>query len=114
MYFLNFMYHCTPESTPADTKFRDYYRKNNVEEIRRQHTVNVDVNSVLPLSPRTWQAEWTEEAFSDGNSLWKKYYRGIFETEIIPPSSMEEILRNPLGIFIVDFNFSEIVTGGSR
>ena len=39
---------------------------------------------------------------------------GIFETEIIPPSSMEEILRNPLGIFIVDFNFSEIVTGGSR
>jgi type IV secretion system protein VirB5 len=68
------------------------------------------VNSVLSLSPERWQAEWTEGRYSlAGNRLGEKRYRGIFTTAVAPPSEMREVILNPLGIFVTDFNFSEVL-----
>jgi len=110
LYLMNFVYHSTPAVSAAEIKYQDYYRKNNPMDARAKRTsIHTIVNSVLPLSEKTWQAEWTEDAFQDGRKLWTKHYRGIFETYINAPNTMDEILVNPLGIYIVDFNFSEIM-----
>jgi len=78
--------------------------------IGETETVHVTVNSVLSMSAETWQAEWTEERFSlTGDKLGAKHYRGIFTTAIVAPRAMREILTNPLGIFVTDFNFSEVL-----
>jgi len=112
LYLLNFVYNSTPATTAAEIKYQDYYRKNNpMDAAATRTTVHTIVNSVLPLSEKTWQAEWTEDAFQDGRKLWTKHYRGIFETAINTPKTMDEIFVNPLGIYITDFNFSEIVGG---
>ena len=109
-YLMNFVYNCTPSATSAEAKYKEYYNANNPIIIGEKETVGVAVNSVLPLSPDTWQAEWTEERFTiNGGKVSTKHYRGIFTTAITTPSAMQEVLTNPLGIFITDFNFSEVM-----
>jgi type IV secretion system protein VirB5 len=108
---MNFVYMTTPTNTPAEKKYQEYYRANNPTIIGEKETVSVTVNSVLSMSsPETWQAEWTEDRFTiGGDKISTKHYRGIFTTAIVTPSEMREVLANPLGIFITDFNFSEIL-----
>ena len=110
LHLMNFVYSTTPLNTPAEKKYQDYYNKNNPVVIGGTETVHIAVSSVLSMSPESWQAEWTEERFSlTGDKLGTKHFRGIFSTAIVTPSTMQEVLTNPLGIFITDFNFSEVL-----
>jgi type IV secretion system protein VirB5 len=97
-------------NTAAEKKYKEYFDANNPVEISESETVSVTVNSVLSLSSGTWQAEWTEERYTiGGDRADTKSYRGVFTTAVVTPGSMREILLNPLGIFVTDFNFSEIL-----
>ena len=110
LHLMNFVYSTTPTSTGAEKKYQEYYNSNNPIRIGESETVSVTVNSVLSLSPDTWQAEWTEERYTvGGDKVNTKHYRGIFTTAIVTPRAMQDVLKNPLGIFIVDFNFSEVL-----
>jgi type IV secretion system protein VirB5 len=110
LHLMNFVYSTTPESTAAAKKYQEYYQINNPILIGETETIQVTVNSVLSMSPETWQAEWTEDRFTvGGDKISTKHYRGIFSTAVVTPRTMQEILLNPLGIFIVDFNFSEVL-----
>jgi type IV secretion system protein VirB5 len=110
LHLMNFVYSTTPVNTPAERKYQDYFKENNPILIGETETVNVTVNSVLSMSAETWQAEWTEERFSlIGDKLGTKHYRGIFSTAIVTPNAMREVLTNPLGIFVTDFNYSEVL-----
>jgi type IV secretion system protein VirB5 len=112
MELMNFVYLTTPSNTPAQTRYIEYYQMNNPMEISGKYQVLVTINSVLSLSEKKWQCEWTEQGLNkdSGNSVFKKQYRGIFDVAINTPTNMKEILENPLGIFITDFNFSEITS----
>ena len=110
LHLMNFVYGSTPANTAAEKKYKEYYAENNPIAIGETETVSVTVSSVLSLSPETWQAEWTEERYSlVGNKLSEKRYRGIFTTAVTPPSEMREVIANPLGIFVTDFNVSEVL-----
>ena len=110
LHLMNFVYNTTPTSTAGEKKYQEYYAANNPVNIGENETVSVTVNSVLSMSAETWQAEWTEERFTvGGDKVSTRHYRGIFSTAIVAPRTMREILLNPLGIFIVDFNFSEVL-----
>ena len=110
LHLMNFVYSTTPTATAAEKKYQAYYHASNPILIGESETVHVTVNSVLSLSAETWQAEWTEERFSiGGDKIDTKHYRGIFTTAIVTPRTMQEVLTNPLGIFVIDFNFSEVL-----
>jgi type IV secretion system protein VirB5 len=110
LHLMNFIYNCTPVNTAAEKKYQDYFNSSNPVAIGANETVQVTVESVLSLSPSTWQAEWTEDRYTlTGDRAGTKHFRGIFTTAVVTPGSMREILLNPLGIFIIDFNFSEVL-----
>ena len=110
LHLMNFVYSTTPVDTPASKKYQDFYHNNNPIQIGNSETVHAAVNSVLSLSPETWQAEWTEERFSvGGDKIGTKHYRGIFTVAVVTPRAMQEVLMNPLGIFVTDFNYSEVL-----
>jgi type IV secretion system protein VirB5 len=110
LHLMNFVYTTTPVNTAAEKKYQEYYAASNPTVIGERETVQVTVNSVLSLSPETWQAEWTEERYTlEGEKLSVKQYRGIFTTAVVAPSDMREVIVNPLGIFVTDFNFSEVL-----
>jgi type IV secretion system protein VirB5 len=110
LHLMNFIYNSTPVNTAAEKKYQEYFNGNNPVVIGETETVSVAVNSVLSMSESTWQAEWTEERYTlGGGKVSEKRYRGIFATAVVTPGTMQEILLNPLGIFVTDFNFSEIL-----
>jgi type IV secretion system protein VirB5 len=110
LHLMSFVYNTTPVNTAAEKKYKDYYDGNNPIVIGETETIQITVNSVLSMSPDTWQAEWTEERYTvGGDKVSTKHYRGIFSTAVATPSAMQEVLLNPLGIFVTDFTFYEIL-----
>jgi type IV secretion system protein VirB5 len=110
LHLMNFVYSTTPVNTAAEKKYQEFYQASNPILIGEAETVQVTVNSVLTMSADSWQAEWTEERFTiGGDKISTKHYRGIFSTVVVTPGAMREILLNPLGIFITDFNYSEVL-----
>jgi type IV secretion system protein VirB5 len=110
LHLMNFIYNSTPINTAAEKKYQEYFNGNNPVTIGESETISVTVNSVLSMSAETWQAEWTEERYTlGGDKISEKHYRGIFAAAVVSPGTMREVLQNPLGIFITDFNFSEIL-----
>jgi type IV secretory pathway TrbF-like protein len=73
-------------------------------------TVDVEVNTVLQLTDRSWQVDWTETARDrDGAPLGKpQLMRAVLDIYLDPPppdARQEQITRNPLGIWVRDFNW---------
>lgn len=89
----------TPDSSPF---------KRAVKEM-----VSVEIKSVLPQSPDTWQVEWVETT-RDRQGVLKDNpvnMRALVNVYTIEPTSQttdEQLRNNPLGIFVRDFSWSII------
>ena len=94
----------TPESTP-------FKRSTKV-------TVNAEIVSCIAQSPETWQVDWIESVFDrQGIRLSRDRMRALVTVYVIPPSSStteEQIRKNPLGIYVRDFNWAKQVGGDTR
>jgi type IV secretion system protein VirB5 len=66
---------------------------------------NVTIETVLRLSTQTWQVDWIES--TAGTNSGTKRMRGVFTVELLEPSAKQRVL-NPLGIYIDDYDFTEI------
>lgn len=86
------------------------YKKDNPFERASKENVRVKIKSIVPQNIDTWQVEW-EEATTNliEEPISNITYRGFFQIQQIVPTTEEQILKNPLGIFITDFNFSKIL-----
>ncbi len=74
----------------------------------RLNRVQVHILSVLALSKNSWQLDWVEKTFSnDGKLLEESYFKGIAKFVILPPNTEEAILKNPIGLYITEFNFNK-------
>ena len=101
---------------PATTKMNEYL--NGTPEtspfIRAAKiTVNTDISSVLPISATSWQVDWQETTRDrDGGLVGKPVHmRAVLEIYVLPPSTNareSDIQRNPLGIFVHDYNWQEV------
>jgi type IV secretion system protein TrbF len=72
-------------------------------------TVNADVSTVLPVTANAWQIDWEETTRDrDGGLIQKVAMRATLEIYLDPPGAeakQSEIEKNPLGIFVRDFNW---------
>ena len=59
------------------------------------------------ISDNSFEAEWSENIInSNGQDEGQKNYAGVFTLTIKQPTTEQEILQNPLGIYIVDLSIS--------
>lgn len=100
---------------PATPKMHDWLagEANNPFKRAAKETVQVEIISVLPQSPETWQVDWTEETWDRQGVLKSKArMRALLNIYVAPPTSQTDetqIRRNPLGIFVRDFSWSKQV-----
>lgn len=87
----------TPESTP----------------FKRAETVlvSVEVKSVLRQTENSWQIDWVETTRTHDGALAQppRNMKGIFNIYTVPPTKEEQLLRNPIGLFIKDFSWSAAI-----
>jgi type IV secretion system protein TrbF len=82
-----------------------------VEPFKRMQAerLSVDVLSVVQLSKDTWQADWRETNWDKGgtetaSSIW----RGTFRVFLRIPDSEEQLVANPIGLFVDEFHWSKV------
>lgn len=94
---MNIWMNSSPETTP-------FKRSEKI-------TVATEIISCIAQSSETWQIDWMENTFDrDGNRIGKDRMRALVTVYVVPPTSEtteEQIRKNPLGIFIRDFNWAK-------
>lgn len=109
------LYSSLDASDPAAVKMNEYLGSNSeTSPFKRaaKETVDVQITSVLPQSAETWQVDWVEtvRARGDGSIMERFNMRALVNVYIVPPTpqtSEEQVRKNPLGVFIRDFNWSK-------
>jgi type IV secretion system protein VirB5 len=109
-------YNSIAAKSPAQAKVDIWFRENN-PFAKTEETVNVNVQSVLRLTPESstsWQIEWGEKTYLRGTLASERFYKGVFIIETAPPTSVNEIMLNPLGVFISDLDITEKISSKSN
>jgi type IV secretion system protein VirB5 len=102
-------------SDPATVKMTAYMEDLRTDPVKRAETtsVGVQIESLLRQTQETWQAIWTEVNWSrTGERTGTQKYRALVTVYSEPAASTtteDEIRANPLGIYVRDFSWSEIV-----
>ena len=94
-------------SNRGGQQFSKYFKEANPAALLGKKTITIQITDINPVSPATMHVNWTETTVNtNGQEEGKKNYSGIFTIALKQPTTRAEILRNPLGIYIVDFNIS--------
>ena len=98
-------------------KYLDVLNNENYKERRGSVTVTVHINTIqkVPESEASYQIRWTEEEYGIQSGAKKtNYMSGIFSYTMLPLENDEQLLTNPLGLFITGFDFSNDATQVNR
>ena len=98
----------------AADKFLDaYYHSDsfahNPFKIAESQTVTVQIDSILQISPASYQVRWSEQRHDlNGVPLGAaSHWEAMLQTEIVPPKSDESIVSNPLGFYVTQISWTQ-------
>ena len=97
----------------ADRFLDGYYHSDNFAhnpfKIAEKQTVSVRIDSILQLSPASYQVRWTEQArgLSGEMAGTPTHWEAMLQTEVIPPNSDDTIISNPLGFYVTRLTWTE-------
>lgn len=74
-------------------------------EVGRE-AVNVEVLNVVRRSGRTYDLQWRETRFVNGQQAGQERWRALITIKLQPPKTEAELLKNPLGIRIEDVSWT--------
>jgi len=104
-------YAMTLPDSRAFKELAEYHRANNPYERSSRQTVTVDVKVVVPVSDTSYQVEWTETTKeASGKVIDTQDWQGTFTIAISPPSEVNQIMVNPLGLYVRQFNWTSRLT----
>lgn len=97
----------------ADRFLDEYYHSdnfsNNPFKIAEKQTVSVQIDSILKVSPTSYEVHWTEDT-RDRNGATAgapTHWEAVLQTEITPPNSDGAIVSNPLGFYVTQISWTE-------
>jgi type IV secretion system protein VirB5 len=101
---------------PAAAKMNEWLNATEEQEPfnrAAKEIVSIDIKTVIPQSPDTWQVEWVETTRDRQGALKGRpiSWRALVTTyvgEVTKTTSDEQLRNNPGNIFIRDFSWSQI------
>lgn len=100
------VYSVIPDNSNALNTTNMYYRSTDPFDRAqtKKETVSVEVKSILPVSDKSWRAEWQENIYKDGVKQRSENWTGLFETGATPGTDVKKLQDNPLGIYITEYS----------
>lgn len=92
----------------AANKFTDTIRADNPKDHFGKMTRTVEIETILKLSDKSYQLDFFLDSTA-GTTKTRQRMRGVISTELLEPSESDQI-RNPLGIYITNFDYTNLVT----
>jgi len=104
------IYRYLSPSYPAYNMVNSYYQEHSPFDKLTKERVRVKINSIVQISEKTYQVDW-EEVVSDirGIKLRTDNFKASITIVISPPTTQAEIMKNPIGLYIKELNFSKII-----
>ena len=100
-------------SDRAAVSLNEYARENDPFQRIGRETVAVEVASVVRASESSFQVRWLERQFDGGALKETRRLTGLFSILLSPPRTVEQVRKNPLGIYVHAFNWSQdVATAG--
>lgn len=84
----------------------DYARQSDPFANVGTRTVSVQVTSVVRASDTSFQVKWIESAYERGAPAGVSHWTAILTLVMAPPSSADELRKNPLGIYVDAIDWS--------
>lgn len=111
--FIYETYHSLQRGDPAINKANAFYKDKATNPFELGKTINreVEIVSLLEMTQNTYQLDWKELTYDkSGILLYIKGYRALVTVYLIPTAveSIEDLIKNPLGIYIKDYSISEL------
>jgi type IV secretion system protein VirB5 len=96
----------------AVTTMNAYAAKADLFDAAKQDTaVAVEIINVIQRSDGSYQVRWKETTYKHGSQTGVSYWTGLFTTKLMPPKTARAVFHNPLGVYVINFNWSEELTG---
>lgn len=100
---------------PAFEKANIFYQDNKTNPFKLGKTIsrNIEIKSLNRQTDETYQIDWLENTYDKkGILLYVKEFRALVTVFLSPVDveSVDKLIENPLGIFIRDYNISELKT----
>lgn len=71
-----------------------------------REAVNVEILNVVRRSERTFDLQWRETRYVNGQRASAERWRALITTRLQPPRTEAELLKNPLGLKIEDVSWT--------
>ncbi|MGO9605809.1 MAG: VirB8/TrbF family protein [Candidatus Binataceae bacterium] len=96
----------------ADRFLDEYYHADplhNPFQIAQKQTVSVQIDSILALSAKTYEVRWTElrRDLNGAAAGAPTHWEAELQTEVTPPREADVIVRNPLGFYVTEINWTQ-------
>lgn len=94
---------------PATQSVNDYFQSGG-SPFRRMssETAQITVESVLPISEKSWEIEWKETVKSkSGVMIRENRWKGAVVLSFATPKNHEIAIKNPMGLYIDEFNWTK-------
>src|SRR5580700_289893 len=71
----------------------------------------VEISSILQKAADTFQVRWVETTYSNGLRRSREEYTGLFQVKLMPPRDESGSFKNPIGVYITNFTWSQEFSG---
>jgi type IV secretion system protein VirB5 len=71
-----------------------------------QEAVSVEVLNVVRRTERTYDLQWRETRYVNGQQAGQERWRALITTKLQPPKTEAELMKDPLGIKIEDVSWT--------
>jgi type IV secretory pathway TrbF-like protein len=109
------LYSMLGSNDPATAKSNDWlngHEDSSPFKRATKETVSIEIASVIPQTPDTWQVDWIEttrdrQGLVKGEPFRMRALVTVYTVTSTPETTEEQVRNNPLGIYIRDFSWSK-------
>lgn len=92
-------------TTACEQKVREQFTSPDIYTLVGKKKVVVTIETIIQVSENSYQIDWFESC--TGKEVSNKRYRGVVTIALLTPSAKQSE-KNPLGIYVTDYNIVEI------
>ena len=96
-------------SSPAKATLLNWYQSHDYNILRRRgERTEIEVTVVIPETQKgnIWRIEWIERKIKEGIEQERHIYSAVAKVVIVPPTDIDTIYRNALGVYVYEINWS--------
>lgn len=103
-------YAMIPAGSKAKSFLDDHFRSTDPFKRGETASVVIKINNVIQSTKNLWEVEWEEQTFGNQNSApVRTVWRAKMTVISSPPTSEAQILVNPIGVYIDQFSWSQVI-----